>query len=667
MGYVRPLLIELLALAVLVATDATMTSAELGAGHPYQEVTDVSLSGPQVVVVRDLPQSAVVHDEERRGAIPRLTPDVGIRATSSSVPPAAETNVLDPAAQWVTQAMTPPAISTTFEGVDDNVNFAVTSESGNPPDPQVAVGPNHVVEFVNIVGRITDKGGAVVVPDFSLDSFFDIPPANFDFDPKIIYDALSGRFFASYVDIDLATGDGFLSLAISQTSDPTGVWNVYFVGPFVGATPDFPGIGVTNDKFTISYNLFSTGLGGFIGEQTLVFEKADVMAGVASPDVGFTGSEVNPNRFTVRPAQNLSPGNDQYLTTWDLSSFDQLTVIRITGTPNAGNVAEASATNLTTLFHDSPPPSVTAGVGDCIVSDTNLGSPPCIDSGIFRMLEAVWRDNSLWSSASAACFPAGDDAVRSCAHLVEVETVGAPSVVQDILFGAFGGYVSFPAIRTDSSGNLYVSFTHTDPSIFAEAMIAGRCADDPPNTMTGASVLRSGEIAHFSGRWGDYLGAAVDPSDPSSVWVVGEYAKDISAERWGTFIAKTSYSGLCADSDGDGVPDESDNCPAWPNPDQSLPQWSIPPDDPDCDGFSTADEGFIGTDPNLACGPDAWPPDHNSDGLISISDVLLMKASFGAKTPDDPIYDARRDLNPDGKISISDVLTMRDFFDQECT
>ena len=88
---------------------------------------------------------------------------------------------------------------------------------------------------------------------------------------------------------------------------------------------------------------------------------------------------------------------------------------------------------------------------------------------------------------------------------------------------------------------------------------------------------------------------------------------------------------------------------------------------PDCDGFSVGDENSIGTDPFLACGPAAWPPDLNSDGLISISDVLLMKASFGAKTPDDPIYDARRDLNPDGKISISDVLMMKAFFDQECS
>jgi len=90
------------------------------------------------------------------------------------------------------------------------------------------------------------------------------------------------------------------------------------------------------------------------------------------------------------------------------------------------------------------------------------------------MLEAIWRDNSLWSAASAACIPPSDGSVRSCAHLIEVNTVAKPGVVQDIMFGAAGEYFSWPAIRTDSAGNLYVSLTHSDPSIFAEARVAGR-------------------------------------------------------------------------------------------------------------------------------------------------------------------------------------------------
>jgi len=158
------------------------------------------------------------------------------------------------------------------------------------------------------------------------------------------------------------------------------------------------------------------------------------------------------------------------------------------------------------------------------------------------VLEAVWRGNSLWSSSSAACIPPGDAVIRSCAHLVEVETVGAPSVVQDIMYGAAGEYYSWPAHRTDAASNLYVSVSRTNPSIFAEARIAGRLAGDPPGTMSDSSLLTAGEVPHFSGRWGDYLGAAVDPADPSTVWVVGQYAKDDGFVNWGTYVGKLGQS-----------------------------------------------------------------------------------------------------------------------------
>ena len=505
-----------------------------------------TLVGPRRVVVSELPSLPPAASlVEEPIVIPRRAPGIGVRAWGADAPQAPRANALDSAARVEPQPLAPPDILTSFEGLDSTDNPV----GFTPADPQIAVGPDHVVEFVNIVGRITDKSSVPVGPDFLLAEFFLVPPGNINFDPKIIYDDdVVGRFFASYADIDFAVfpPTGHVYLAISQTSDPTDSWNVYRLS-CTGCVPDTPAIGVTNDKFTLSANLFDLVSGLFIGERTIVVQKSDVMAGEPAADVGIFFFDIRPDRFGVRPAQNLSPGNDQYLTTWDLFSFDQLTVIRITGTPEEGNVTEAAATNLTTFVQVDPPPSVTAGAGSCIVRGSDLGPPPCIDSGGFQMREAVWRDNSLWSAASDACIPPGDT-VRSCAHLVEVETVGTPSVVQDMLFGGPAGHNwSFPAIRTDASHNLHVSLTHTSPSIFAEARVAGRLASDPLGTMSGSCLLKEGEVVHTSGRWGDYMGAAVDPSDPSKVWVVGQYAKDDGFVRWGTHIASLSFSasGLC--------------------------------------------------------------------------------------------------------------------------
>ena len=103
----------------------------------------------------------------------------------------------------------------------------------------------------------------------------------------------------------------------------------------------------------------------------------------------------------------------------------------------------------------------------------------------------------------------------------------------------------------------------------------------------------------------------------------------------------------------EGVPSEA----AFTRVDPSL--------DGDGDGFSDATEAFIGTDPNLACGPGAWPPDFDDDGTVSIADLLALKPSFNSQSGDE-IYDQRLDLTADGKVSIADVLALKPVFNLSC-
>ncbi len=121
--------------------------------------------------------------------------------------------------------------------------------------------------------------------------------------------------------------------------------------------------------------------------------------------------------------------------------------------------------------------------------------------------------------------------------------------------------------------------------------------------------------------------------------------------------------------------DFDDNCPAWSNPGQSLPPWPVLADDPDCDGFESASETFMGTLPLAACpvttdtkdeDPDAWPPDFNDNRRVDIYDVLRFRVPFGSAAGD-AAYDPRFDLNMDGLINIFDVLIMRPYFGTECS
>ena len=126
----------------------------------------------------------------------------------------------------------------------------------------------------------------------------------------------------------------------------------------------------------------------------------------------------------------------------------------------------------------------------------------------------------------------------------------------------------------------------------------------------------------------------------------------------------------CEDSDGDTVMDDIDNCPAWPNTGQALPPWPVPPDDPDCDGWSSSDENVISTDPFDGCpdntADDAWPADINNDGISDISDIALIAGSFGLAVPPAPVrHDVAPSL-PDAVVDISDIAKVAGFFGQPC-
>lgn len=112
------------------------------------------------------------------------------------------------------------------------------------------------------------------------------------------------------------------------------------------------------------------------------------------------------------------------------------------------------------------------------------------------------------------------------------------------------------------------------------------------------------------------------------------------------------------DFDSDGVGDACDVCPAWPNPGQDLPPWPVPADDPDCDGWTTAHELLIGTDPIAACGPGAWPPDLNDDGVVNILDLSLLAPPTFGSSEGNPAYSIRKDISPDGVINILDITRM---------
>ncbi len=267
------------------------------------------------------------------------------------------------------KAKSNPTFVSGFEGL--NHYQQRYSRGGNqfsvePPDQGLCVGNGYVVEAVNDVLNVFNTSGQSVLPDntatnivagfprnvnhaVDLNSFYGYAPAinrstgargEFVTDPSCIYDTATARFFVVVLTLDpqvpgpcqgVFSCDNHLDLAVSKTSDPTGLWNIYRIdvtndgtntggvnpGPYLG---DYPHIGADANGVYLTTNAYPWHANGFSGAQVYALSKAQLAAGAANVTmVHFdTSGMVNAPSdagstqpgFTVWPA--YSPGANQF-------------------------------------------------------------------------------------------------------------------------------------------------------------------------------------------------------------------------------------------------------------------------------------------------------------------------------------------------------------------
>ena len=114
---------------------------------------------------------------------------------------------------------------TTFPGIDLTQGKAALGLDQNvePPDTQIAAGPDSVVEMVNDSLTVWSKSGTrQLIADLNV--FYGVPSGFSVTDPRLLYDTLSGRFIATAFALDMNL-DSRVYLAVSATSNPNGNWS----------------------------------------------------------------------------------------------------------------------------------------------------------------------------------------------------------------------------------------------------------------------------------------------------------------------------------------------------------------------------------------------------------------------------------------------------------
>jgi hypothetical protein len=413
-----------------------------------------------------------------------------------------------------------------FVGLND-----VVSGAYSPPDVQVAAGPGYVVELVNLAERVwrTTPGASVQeVRTTELGAFFGKVSDRLT-DPRILYDAPSGRWLASISDVDASS----VLLAVSTSSDPTGAWTVSSF-PATGCA-DQPRLGLADGIVVLAADAFASckADGATLGSELWVVNKQELIDGSTAPAYTTYGPDAAYASFA--PVQSLSPTSTEYVVSVDEPTSRVAHLLTVDGVPPAPvRVQEVATPPIDRLsrpaFAAQPPDG--AGRAQMLI-ETNDD----------RVLDSVWENGRLWFSADTGCVPAGDVLPRTCGRLVELSTVAGTVDWDTDLFRA-GAHVFFPAIRPDGSGNIVVVYAESGAKVPLTLAAIGRT---PDGTFTQPVVIAQTAGPFLGDRYGDYFGAARDPIDPSVVWVAGEAGTDVIGGRgWTTALASVAVTGAGA-------------------------------------------------------------------------------------------------------------------------
>ncbi len=400
-----------------------------------------------------------------------------------------------------------------------------------PPDPTLAVGPSHIVETVNMQIAFFTKAGALQFTQ-NLDStgspgfFEDIGGGDFTFDPKCLYDQYSGRFVVVALEVYFDTSESYITIAVSDDSDPNGTWYKYRTDAItdIGGLDywvDYPGLGVDEDAIYVTSNLFDFFSFSQGGTKYRIFDKAPLLMG----DPASYADLVDTTSVSTQVAHEFGTAAAPFFV-----SASSTTTIRILAiTDPLGSPALVSA-DVTVPAFDFP-----VRFSDFVPDLVNCG----IDGLDGRLINAAWRDGALYTGHG----------IKSGSKIVarwyrfdtnDWPTSGLPTLNQSGDIDPGGNvYTWFPAIMPNDCGDVGVVLARSSSAEYAGIYCTGRRPSDPPGTMTAPlTALGVGTEGYCDFRWGDYFGIALDPSDEVTLWGIGEYAVDLYT--WQTWIGSFS-------------------------------------------------------------------------------------------------------------------------------
>lgn len=436
-----------------------------------------------------------------------------------------------------------PVLDGSFQGLGN----PPPGEDVIPPDTMGAAGPSHLVSLMNSEFGVFDKSGNKL-DNVSLQSFWASlgtdpgEPAHFPFDTKVLWDQHNGRFAAVTLG-GTSAGSSWIMFAVSASADALGAWNKWAIpsSPDNTAWADYPGFGLDASNLYVTANMFDNN-DSFQHSKAWVIPKGQLLSG-SNPITWFP--LINQSGSSMQPAHTFgTPGVEYIVYEGGPNQLQLARIENITTTPVWG------------LFSSVPVASYTST--NFLPGAPQAGDTRTIDTADTRLLNAVFRNGSLWTTHTVAAN--GVTEVAWYRINPGTGTVAAQGRIGGPLINNASRWYYYPSIAVNGNDVAAIGFSGSSSIEYAGGYytILRPILQPPFYVAEPVALLKSGDASYYKAlsrgdnRWGDFSATVVDPADDVTFWTLQEYAKvpvpsgSTLVSQWGTWWGQFRPSNVTA-------------------------------------------------------------------------------------------------------------------------
>jgi hypothetical protein len=418
--------------------------------------------------------------------------------------------------------------------------FSITAV---PPDPNMAVGPNDIVQWVNNAFVVFDKQGHQLLAPVADSTFWANASCNqaggFS-DPIVQYDRVADRWIVAEVALPYLAGligQYAQCFAVSQTNDPTGAYYMWGYG-FGSNINDYDKITVWPDGYYVTWNIFS-GSGAFVGPEACAWDRAGMIAGAAAPSyvcfkLGGQYASLLPSDLDGSRAPPT--GSPNFLLSIDPAS-KALYLWKF-------HVDYAQPNNST--FTGVSVPGVAPFTSPCLSTQDCIPQPATAqkldalgDRLMYRVAYRNFGDHESVVANHSVVATGGNIGVR----WYEIRNpAGSPTIYQQSTFAPDTDNRWMASVAMDQSGNIGVGYSVSSGATYPSIRFTGWEVGNPLGTLQNETFAVAGTGSQTGyNRWGDYSAMRIDPADDCTFWYTQEYETVTTSVDWNTRIVSFKF------------------------------------------------------------------------------------------------------------------------------